>query len=209
MYNFDNPELPTLQPWRLTTPPPATRFVFERNEYFHRVDSTGQQLPYIDRVVLEVVDNKLIPVKTGAGETDLQSRGLFFKHYTFLKESEERSKLVTHLWATATRRPSGASTPTSTPRTRSGASCSATSASAARCRMAVDRDEINQVMYLRPRHRRQQHGPAAEPALRARVSRQLGRLRPRRGQRAARRDRPRPSAPRTACACCPTAGRWR
>jgi peptide/nickel transport system substrate-binding protein len=101
MYNFDNPELPTLQPWRLTTPPPATRFVFERNEYFHRVDSDGQQLPYIDRVVFDVVDDKLIPVKTGAGETDLQSRGLFFKHYTFLKESEERSKLDTFLWEEA------------------------------------------------------------------------------------------------------------
>src|ERR671919_555838 len=102
MYKFENPELPTLQPWQLATPPPAERFVFERNPYFHRVDANGQQLPYIDRVVLEVVDNKLVPIKTGAGETDLQARGLFFKHYTFLKESEERSQLATHLWPTAT-----------------------------------------------------------------------------------------------------------
>src|SRR5690606_34824777 len=96
-----NPELPTLQPWRPTVAPPATRFVFERNESFHRVDASGQQLPYIDRVVMEVVDDNLIPVKTGAGETDLQSRGLFFKHYTFLKESEARSNLDTFLWETA------------------------------------------------------------------------------------------------------------
>ena len=39
------------------------------------------------------------------------------------------------------------STPTSTPRTRSGASCSATSASGAPCRSAIDRDEINQILY--------------------------------------------------------------
>ncbi len=101
MYNFDNPELPTLQPWRVVTAPPATRFVFERNEHFHRVDPNGRQLPYIDRVVFDVVDDNLIPVKTGAGETDLQSRGLFFKHYTFLKESEGRSNLHTYLWQTA------------------------------------------------------------------------------------------------------------
>jgi peptide/nickel transport system substrate-binding protein len=101
MYKFDNPDLPTLQPWRLTTPPPATRFVFQRNDYFHRVDPQGQQLPYIDSVVFDVVDDNLIPVKTGAGETDLQSRGLFFKHYTFLKESEARSHLHTYLWETA------------------------------------------------------------------------------------------------------------
>jgi peptide/nickel transport system substrate-binding protein len=101
MYDFDNPDLPTLQPWMLTNAPPATRFVFARNPYFHRVDPNGQQLPYIDEVVFDVVDDDLIPVKTGAGETDLQSRGLFFKHYTFLKESEERSQLATHLWTTA------------------------------------------------------------------------------------------------------------
>ena len=52
--------------------------------------------------MFDVVDDKLIPVKTGAGETDLQSRGLFFKHYTFLKESEARSHLNTFLWQTAT-----------------------------------------------------------------------------------------------------------
>src|SRR5919106_3989308 len=101
MYDFTNPDLPTLQPWMVTTAPPATRFVFERNPFFHRVDPEGQQLPYIDRVILDVVDDKLIPVKTGAGETDLQSRGLFFKDYTFLKESEKRSDLHTYLWQTA------------------------------------------------------------------------------------------------------------
>lgn len=101
MNKFNNPELPTLQPWMLTTPPPAERFVAVRNPYFHRVDPNGQQLPYLDRFLLEVVDSKLIPIKTGAGETDLQSRGLYFKDYTFLKESEERSGLRTLLWPEA------------------------------------------------------------------------------------------------------------
>ena len=32
-----------------TTPLPSTRFVLVRNPYFHRVDSAGRQLPYIDR----------------------------------------------------------------------------------------------------------------------------------------------------------------
>src|SRR5579864_5040976 len=31
MYNNDNPDLPTLNPWKLVTQPPAQRFVFERN----------------------------------------------------------------------------------------------------------------------------------------------------------------------------------
>jgi peptide/nickel transport system substrate-binding protein len=98
MYRFDNPDLPTLQPWMLRTRPPAVRFIAERNPYFHRVDAEGQQLPYIDRVILDVVDGKLIPVKAGAGETDLQSRGLVFSDYTFLKSSEAHSHLDTRLW---------------------------------------------------------------------------------------------------------------
>ncbi|MEZ5823485.1 MAG: ABC transporter substrate-binding protein [Geminicoccaceae bacterium] len=80
---------------------PAERFVAERNPHFHRVDTKGQQLPYIDRIVMEVVDNKLVPVKTGAGETDLQSRGLSFQDFTFLKENEERSGLKVNLWKEA------------------------------------------------------------------------------------------------------------
>ena len=95
---FDNPDMPTLQPWRPTTAPPAQRFDAVRNDHFHRVDSNGQQLPYLDQFVLEVVDPKLVPIKTGAGEADLQFRHLFFKDYTFLKDSERRSGLRPLLW---------------------------------------------------------------------------------------------------------------
>jgi peptide/nickel transport system substrate-binding protein len=186
MYNFDNPHLPTLQPWRVTTAPPATRFVFERNDYFHRVDPAGQQLPYIDRVVFDVVDDKLIPVKTGAGETDLQSRGLFFKHYTFLKESEARSNLDTFLWETA----QGAHMAIypnlnakdevwrelfrdALPRALS---------------LGVDRDEINQIMYFASPWRRQHRLPKSP--LTSRNIATPGRTTIWSNQRAARRDRP-------------------
>ena len=100
MYKFDNPELPTLQPWRNTTAIPATRFVAERNPYFHRVDQHGRQLPYIDRVVLVQVDSKLIAAKAGAGEADLQSRSIFFNNYTFLKANEARNDFTVRLWQT-------------------------------------------------------------------------------------------------------------
>jgi peptide/nickel transport system substrate-binding protein len=95
---MDNPDMPTLQPWRPTTAPPAQRFIAERNPYYHRVDRTGQQLPYLDRFILEVADPKLVPIKTGAGETDLQFRHLSLKDYTFLKNSEGRSGLPPRLW---------------------------------------------------------------------------------------------------------------
>ena len=60
-----------------------------RNPYFHRVDSAGRQLPYIDRVIVGITDDKLIPAKTGAGDVDLQARYLRFDNYTFLKQARE------------------------------------------------------------------------------------------------------------------------
>lgn len=101
MYRFDNPDLPTLQPWMNTTKPPADRFVAVRNPYFHRIDSQGRQLPYIDRVEMLVADGKLIPAKAGAGESDLQARDIQFNNYTFLKKSEKQNEYRTLLWRTA------------------------------------------------------------------------------------------------------------
>ena len=100
-FRFDNPDLPTLEPWKNTTPLPSTRFVLERNPYFHRVDSTGRQLPYIDRIVVGITDDKLIPAKAGAGDVDLQVRYLRFDNYTFLKQSEKRNQYHVRLWEKA------------------------------------------------------------------------------------------------------------
>ncbi|MFO1089769.1 MAG: ABC transporter substrate-binding protein [Hyphomicrobiales bacterium] len=94
----ENPDLPTLDPWVNTTPPPAEQFVFVRNPYFHRVDTAGQQLPYVDKYVLGVSTTTLIPAKTGAGESDLQSRYIEFEDYTFLKEAEKIHPVKVALW---------------------------------------------------------------------------------------------------------------
>jgi peptide/nickel transport system substrate-binding protein len=100
MYRNDNPDLPSLDPWILKTKPPSDRFVFERNPYYYRIDKEGQQLPYIDRVILSIADSKIIPAKTGAGESDLQGRYLRFDNYTFLKETEQRNDFKVRLWRT-------------------------------------------------------------------------------------------------------------
>jgi peptide/nickel transport system substrate-binding protein len=100
-YKNDNPKLPTLQPWVIQTKPPAQRFVFTRNPYFHRVDSKGRQLPYIDQVIVNVAGAQIIPGKAGAGESDLQARYVHFSDYTFLKSGEARNNYDVRLWKTA------------------------------------------------------------------------------------------------------------
>lgn len=97
-YRPENPELPTLDPWHNLIKPPSEQFIFERNPYYHRVDETGQQLPYIDRVVLNVSASGIIPAKAGAGETDIQTSSLDFADYTFLKDAEKRYPVKVRLW---------------------------------------------------------------------------------------------------------------
>ncbi len=100
-YKATNPDLPTLQPWVNTTFPPSERFIFQRNPFYHRVDDDGRQLPYIDSIAINIASGKLVPAKTGTGESDLQARYLRMDNYTFLKQSEKRNEFDVRLWKTA------------------------------------------------------------------------------------------------------------
>lgn len=98
MYGGSNPAEPSLQPWIRSEGGTDRRLIMVRNPYFHRVDPKGQQLPYIDKVEMNVVSTGLIPSQAQAGETDLQARGLSFADITVLKRGEERSHYSTRLW---------------------------------------------------------------------------------------------------------------
>ncbi len=146
-YKNVNPELPSLQPWVLTTRPPSQRFVFVRNPYFHRVDEQGRQLPYIDRVVMNIAAGRLIPAKTGAGESDLQARHLSFADYTFLKQNEQRSGLRVYLWRT-TKGAHIALFPNLNVRDPVWRALVRDVRFRRALSLAIDRDEINQVIYF-------------------------------------------------------------
>lgn len=100
-YRNDNLNLPSLQPWVLKTEPPSDRFIFQRNPFYHRIDSAGHQLPYIDTVAMTISSPSLIPAKAAAGETDLQGAYLAFANYTFLKQAEKRSDYQVRRWLSA------------------------------------------------------------------------------------------------------------
>lgn len=101
MYKYDNSELPTLQPWMNATEGKKIRHQFVRNPYYHRVDSNGVQLPYIDIVEMEIVAPGLVAAKSNAGESDLQGRGLDFRNVSILKKGEaEGGNYRTLLWST-------------------------------------------------------------------------------------------------------------
>ncbi len=70
-----NPELPVLSPWKTVTPINTPTWTLERNPYSVFVDTAGNQLPYIDRVVLTLAENlEVINLRAIAGEYDFQQR---------------------------------------------------------------------------------------------------------------------------------------
>ncbi len=147
MYKATNPDLPTLEPWYNTVLPPSDRFVFERNPFFHRVDQEGNQLPYIDQVIVNISSASLVAAKTGAGDSDLQARYLTFADYTFLKEGEQRNDYTVRLWRTAK-----GSQIALVPNLNSNDEVWLQFLQDARFRralsLAIDRQEINQVIYF-------------------------------------------------------------
>ncbi|CCQ74917.1 ABC transporter substrate-binding protein [Magnetospira sp. QH-2] len=146
MYKTSNPDLPTLQPWVLRTKPPSDRFIFERNPFYHRIDEAGRQLPYIDRVIMSISDKKLIPAKVGAGDVDLQARYLSFNNYTFLKQGEKRNGYRVLLW----RRTNGSQValyPNLNTKDPVWRELMRQSDFRRALSMAIDRHEINQVIY--------------------------------------------------------------
>ncbi|KIC41162.1 peptide ABC transporter substrate-binding protein [Ruegeria sp. ANG-R] len=100
LYKYDNHELPTLQPWLNASSGKKIRHNFVRNPYYHRVDSNGVQLPYIDVVEMEIVAPGLVAAKANAGESDLQGRGLAFRDASILKKGEAEGGYKTLLWKT-------------------------------------------------------------------------------------------------------------
>ena len=98
LYKADNPKLPILQPWVNTKKKNSQRYILVRNPYYHRIDTEGRQLPYLDVVELEIAASGLIPLKTSQGEATLQVRSLGFSDAPVLKSKEEEKGFVTRLW---------------------------------------------------------------------------------------------------------------
>ena len=73
-WDMTNPKCagyPTLNPWVPTDSGTAQLLTFERNPYYWKVDTSGQQLPYIDKLVSQQVnDVEALTLKVLSGDVD-------------------------------------------------------------------------------------------------------------------------------------------
>lgn len=93
-----NIDVPTVGPWRTVQPITTDSWVLERNPYYWAVDTAGNQLPYIDSIVLTLAENPQIVTLRGiAGELDLQARHILMTELPALIDNQEAGNYTVHL----------------------------------------------------------------------------------------------------------------
>jgi peptide/nickel transport system substrate-binding protein len=89
---------PSLSPY-VAVSKTQTTIVWERNPYYHAVDTAGNQLPYIDKIVGELVPKKeLINGKIIAGEVDFEGFSTTTPDIPLFKKYEQQGGYTAHLW---------------------------------------------------------------------------------------------------------------
>ncbi len=93
-----NPQVPVLGPYRTVQPINNPTWVMERNPFYWAVDTEGNQLPYIDRVVMTVAENlEVLNLRAMAGDYDLQERHIDLGKLPVILENQARGKYKVHL----------------------------------------------------------------------------------------------------------------
>lgn len=93
-----NPELPTLGPWKTVRPINTPTWVLERNPYYWAVDTAGNQLPYLDRVILTLAeDAEVVNLRAIAGSFDMQERHISLAKLPVILENQKKGGYTVHL----------------------------------------------------------------------------------------------------------------
>jgi len=102
-----NPDRPAMTAWHVTQyGPGAPQLIAERNPYYWRVDPQGNQLPYIDQLRLDLVQNsEAINLKAINGELDMQFRGIDLTKYSLLQENKQKGDYRIFRWPMASGSP--------------------------------------------------------------------------------------------------------
>ncbi len=92
------PDYPRLWPWIYRKYKSGPPYIFVRNPYYWMVDTNGNQLPYIDRVVFNHKNEKMLPIAAAGGEVSMQNRFIPFEEYTYLMEERDNGGYEIYHW---------------------------------------------------------------------------------------------------------------
>lgn len=97
---------PTLSAWVCTYKEEGKPLrIYERNPYYWAVDPAGNQLPYLDKGVVNIVGNRdLYNMKLIAGQADFAFRFTAMENYALYKKNEDKGNYRVFPWSTKTGR---------------------------------------------------------------------------------------------------------
>jgi len=99
---FEHVEHPTLLPFKLDRPLELNLLVAERNPYYWKVDPEGNQLPYIDQVILTNFESAEIrDAAIAAGELNWVNTDTAFTNFPLYQENAEANNYEVKLWKTS------------------------------------------------------------------------------------------------------------
>lgn len=102
---FRNPHHPRLWPWVLSEATSSSPYVFVRNPYYYAVDPAGQQLPYLDRLVMEVRPSNLFGLTAASGQVTMQDRFIRYEDHVLLMNGAVPNDYDVYHWYQASRSP--------------------------------------------------------------------------------------------------------
>jgi len=89
---------PTINPWILQPADSPNTKIFERNPYYFKVDTEGKQLPYIDKIISQQVEDvEAVNLKVLTGEIDFLRESTGLVKVPLYKENEESAGFNTVL----------------------------------------------------------------------------------------------------------------
>lgn len=95
-----NTDLPVMGAWKVTNAPTgaANHAVLERNPYYWKVDTDGRQLPYVDRIAYDYMDQQAIALRAASGEIDLQFRLINYQSAPVLLKNADKNNFEVRRW---------------------------------------------------------------------------------------------------------------
>jgi len=92
------PGLPTITAYKMVEKD-SSRRIWERNPYFWKVDSEGNQLPYIERIDNEkVAEREMVNGMIMSGDVDFAAFNTDIRNYPLFQEYQESGGYRTELW---------------------------------------------------------------------------------------------------------------
>lgn len=89
--------MPVLEPWRPVRNTSQLQ-EYERNPYYFKVDTDGNQLPYVDKLAIEYSANaEVVNLKTTSGQLSVAGFDLLIANYPVLKQSEAQGGYKAYL----------------------------------------------------------------------------------------------------------------